>query len=615
MARRGSAPTVSPPPSAPHSLPLPPPSSADRLPLLPQETVPLAAAALLVDRLVLADESAFVVTWLEAQRAQRGKLEPPLAVRLLRAYRDTGRLDRARELANALPPNAPAGWGAIDQARLAIERAAIAAMDGRLAQAEADLKIAARALASAPSGAGQREQLDRSVVLAQLELKHNRVEAAQAALKLAEHVAERLEDGAWRVPVEMTLGQLAMRLGEPESAARHYASALGRSPAHGNAAMTAHGNAALALGAIGRSNEARGHAQQAIRIAALARAGWRHADAYDVLAIVEIATDRPAEALAAIEDAIAVLGDTEQPTLRYQLAEHKALALAMLGRAPAAKQALARAEKLRGELGAVDAIDDQDLVATRARTFEAAGQLEAAIAAGSPHLLRLPDAFVTGSLNLVVGRAALKHGDRKLARACVERAALSGSAHGWVFAERAASAALYREALSSGDSRVVSYAETLLASIDELAQDSPKRAGGDLVHVTTRDGVTRVPHAEVHAASSGCDLLVDTLSHELHVGGVSTSLERRRALEPLLAQFLRRAKEGLSAQEILQAAGGPGPDSADAEHRVRVLVSRVRDLLGGAHSIERVREAGERGKTRYRIASKISFALVEPRQR
>jgi hypothetical protein len=90
------------------------------------------------------------------------------------------------------------------------------------------------------------------------------------------------------------------------------------------------------------------------------------------------------------------------------------------------------------------------------------------------------------------------------------------------------------------------------------------------------------------------------------------SLERRRALEPLVVQLLRRAREGLSADEILRAAGGPGPESADAEHRVRVLISRVRDLLGEPAAIERVRDAGEYGKTRYRLAPNVQFALIEP---
>ena len=191
-----------------------------------------------------------------------------------------------------------------------------------------------------------------------------------------------------------------------------------------------------------------------------------------------------------------------------------------------------------------------------------------------------------------------------------QRAALNGDAHGWIFPERAASAALLREALASGDSRVVRYAEKILAGLGARAEASPPPS--NLVYVTTRGGVTRVPYAEVAQACVGCGVIVDTLAHELRASGSKTSLERRRALEPLVVQLLRRAREGLSAEEILRAAGGPGPESADAEHRVRVLISRVRDLLGDPAAIERVRDAGEYGKTRYRLAPNVNFALVEP---
>src|SRR5262249_31197016 len=101
-----------------------------------------------------------------------------------------------------------------------------------------------------------------------------------------------------------------------------------------------------------------------------------------------------------------------------------------------------------------------------------------------------------------------------------------------------------------------------------------------LFYVTTPQGVTRVRKSELGTITSGATLVVDTLVHALRVENREVSLERRRALEPLVVQLLRRAKEGLSAEEILRAAGGPGPESADAEHRVRVLISRVRDLLG-----------------------------------
>jgi tetratricopeptide (TPR) repeat protein len=572
--------------------------------------------------------------------AGRTRTDPTLAVRLLRAYRETGRIDRARDLAASLP-SAPNSWQPLDTARLAIERAILATVDGRGDHAEAELRLASRALSAAPKGTGLREQLDLHLAQAQLEVKLERVANATQALRLTEHVAERLEDGAWRGPVAMTLGHLSMRLADPRTAARHYGAALDRAAARGTAAMTAHGNLAIALGSIGRFDEGRHHAAHALEMAREVAAGWRHADAYDVLAIVEIAADRPQAALNAIDEALIVLGDIDHPMLRYQLAEHRTWALAMLGRVQSAKQWLGKAEKLRGDLGAVDPIEDQDLVSTRARTLEACGEYAEALQLALEHVERLPEAFVTGSLNLVAGRCALALGDEPAARAAVERAALSGDRHGWVFPDRVFSQALWELAVRSGDSRVVRYAEqavVLVQATDAPAEPSipPSRRsssvlilttppstddveaaaepphGEVLIYVTTPQGVTRVPLQELQRATEGATLVVDTLTHALRVDDREVSLERRRALEPLVVQLLRRAREGLSADEILRAAGGPGPESADAEHRVRVLISRVRDLLGDPAAIERVRDAGEHGRTRYRLAASVRFALVEP---
>jgi tetratricopeptide (TPR) repeat protein len=607
------------------------------------DVVSMAACSQLLDRLAASDDAQFIVAWVESVMSGRSRVDSSLAVRLLRAYRDVGRLDRARELAATLP-SSPSSWNPLDVARLAIERAIFATIDGRPDHADAELRQASRALQAAPRGAGLREQLDMHLTQAQLELRMNRASQAAGALRLAEHVAERLDDGAWKVPVSMTLGHLSMRLADPRTAAKHYAAALARSPARSVAAMNAHGNTAIALGSIGRFDEARTNAETAIAIAGEVASGWRHADAYDVLAIVEIAADRPLQALTAIDEALAVLGDLEQPTLRYQLAEHRTLALAVLGRAPQAKQWLAKTDKLRSELTAVDAVDEQDLVLARARTLECCGQLREAIQIAQAHAERLPNAFVTGSLNLVLGRCAIASGDQGLARIAVERAALSGDKHGWVFSDRPASAGLWGMALKSGDSRVVRFAEKILAvgnappaprdsippstsrrsfpSLSEMAANQGEdiervaeqhvEGAEALIYVTTPTGVNRVRRSEIARYTTGSALVVDTLAHALRVDNREVSLERRRALEPLVVQLLRRAKEGLSAEEILRAAGGPGPESADAEHRVRVLISRVRDLLGDPASIERVRDAGEYGKTRYRLSGNVQFVLIEP---
>jgi tetratricopeptide (TPR) repeat protein len=597
------------------------------------EGIALGETLKLVDRLAAADESAFIVGWLEAQIGGRTRVEPSLSVRLLRAYRETGRIDRARDLVATLPPN-PQGWNAIDTARLFVERAILAMLDGRTDHSESELRQAGRAIGTAARGTGLREQLDLQLTTAQLELKLGRNAPALAALKLAEHLAERIDDGPWRASVSMLFGHLAMRLADPRAATRHYGAALARSTTMGTVSLSAQANMAIALGSVGRFDEARHHATQSINIARDLGSTWRQADGHDVLAIVEIAADRPLAALHAVDEAQGVLGDPDQPVsplLRYQLAEHRTWALAQLGRMSGARQWLEKAEAFYAELPAVDLVDEHDLIVARVRTLEAAGQYQEALETGIPHATRFPEAFVTGSLNLCIGRSALLQGDQDLARVAVERAALSGDLHGWIFPDRALSRDLWRMAKQSGDSRVVRYAERMLgllaSPVGSIPPPAPSRASlaslpnipieesfvdNDLIYVTTAEGVSRVKREDLAEHTAGIDVVVDTMTHALRVHSREVSLERRRALEPLVVQLLRRAREGLSAEEILRAAGGPGPESADAEHRVRVLISRVRDLFGDAAAIERVRDAGEHGKTRYRVAGAVRFALVEP---
>ena len=161
-------------PDARRSVPPPPlPNAADG------DVVSIAACAQLLDRLAASDQAPFIASWIESVLSGRNRTDPTLAVRLLRCYRETGRIDRARELAASLP-SAPASWTPLDAARLAIERANLATIDGRADHAEAELRVAARALAAAPKGAGLREQLDLHVTQAQLEIKLDRLPGRRA---------------------------------------------------------------------------------------------------------------------------------------------------------------------------------------------------------------------------------------------------------------------------------------------------------------------------------------------------------------------------------------------------------------------------------------------------
>ncbi len=678
MARRAFLPSLPPPgalPSlAPKSVPPPAPSKSVPPPPLSEgrisfangsDGVSIPLALQLVDRLSTADDLTFLVSWIESALAARPRMDAGLSTRLLRAYRELGRFDRARELAATLPQS-PSSWSPLDGARLALERAYLAIGSDMLEHAQAELRAASRALSSAQRGSGLREQFDLHVATSQLELRLERTAQALAELRLAEHVAERLDAGAFRVGLSMTLGHLSMRLFEPKQSVKHYDAALDRSPTHSHAALRAHGNLAIALAATGKTDDARTHGTAACELARELAPGWRQADACDVLAVVELAADRPTIALQTLDEAVTALGEIEQVSVRYELALRRTQALAMLGRGQAAKQWLAKAEQFKADLRDSDPLDALELLAISGRTMEASGDPRDAMVLLLPHVERYPESYVSGMVNLVVGRAAFATGDEDTARRAVERVALAGDRRGWVFPDRAASSGLWELGLKSGDSRIVRYAERMMTYVSTgfappsmpapsmvpagSSSSAPPAASGSitpasvssippppsvpaglasspidldpaaesfgggetLIYVTTPMGVSRVRLRDIDRATEGAALVVNTIAHALRVNAREISLERRRALEPLVVQLLRRAKEGLSAEEILRAAGGPGPESADAEHRVRVLISRVRDLLGDPTTIERVRDAGEHGRTRYRLAQSIRFALVEP---
>ncbi len=623
----------------------PAPSSSEERLAVSNYAVPVAAAAQLLDRLAANDESAYVVSWMDRWMATRVRQEPALAVRLLRAYRELGQIESARDLAASLPPS-PTFWSGPDAVRLCIERAAISMWDGRLEHASAEIQQASRAASGGARVLAVREQLEIHLVTAQVEVALGHFEIAQASLRLAEHVSERLHPGAGRIGAAMTIGHLLMRVAEPRHAARQYGKALAASPAQSLHALRAGGNLAIALASTGLFDSARAHALAACQLATEIAPGQRQADAYDVLATTEIAADNPAGALQALEDAHAALGDLKQSRLRWELANHSTMAFAMVGEAELAEYWKTRTETIGKELGDTDAEHEHEFIVTKARVYEATGRYEHAIQLAGAHATRLGESFQTGMLNVILARCALRVGEQSIASASLERAALCGEKHGWIFPERAASRPLWDMALRSGDSRVVRYAErvlTVVTSSDASVHlpPGPSRAilsrpppsapssraswssssfdvfestSNDeaLMYVTTGDGVQRVRGSELGRATEGATLVVDTTTHQLRVEGREVSLGRRRALEPLVVQLLRRAREGLSAEEILRAAGGPGPESTDAEHRVRVLISRVRELLGDSASIERVREAGEHGKTRYRLSPSVRFALIEP---
>jgi tetratricopeptide (TPR) repeat protein len=628
-----------------------PPAERRSLPPEFGEVHAIPAVLALVDRLVALGDTPFVASWMDANFGSRARYELPLAVRMMRVWREAGRIDRARGLLTSLAPST--ANGSLDSARLSIEKAALFLLEQRLEHVEAELRAAGRVLKDVARGGATREQVEHHILSAELECAQGRRSQASATAKLAEHLAERLDDLPSRASLGTSLGRLALRLRDPRAAVIHLRVALERLPPRSPVALTSEANMAFALAITGSHLEARGHAHAAVAIATELRAPSLQADAYDILGVAELLADRPMVALDAIDEGLLLASEQERP-LRRTLTLHRTLALAILGRGDNAREWLGRLERfeLAGPSGhATSAREDSSLeheiamASLRARIEEADRRFGDVLDLVRPFGTSGAESYLAGMMWMTAARAAEQCGDSQAALEWVEGASLLGHRHGWVYPERDRSANLWSMALRSGDSRVVRYAEHLMTVPDAASMlsmpppssrlsllsmgppstrslDASVEAGGSsvelgqsgdtLVYVTTPGGVSRVALSDVKQNTESANLVVDTLHHMLRIGSREVSLERRRALEPLVVALLRRAREGLSGDDILRAAGGPGPESADAEHRVRVLISRVRELFGDPGAIERVRDAGEHGKTRYRVAGNLQFALVEP---
>src|SRR5690606_17586213 len=136
----------------------------------------------------------------------------------------------------------------------------------------------------------------------------------------------------------------------------------------------------------------------------------------------------------------------------------------------------------------------------------------------------------------------------------VEKGCLLGLDSGIVLAERRHNLGVWALALTSRDSRVVRFADTMLKRlVSERALPVPSdlpptfqqalarwqnASGAQPIWLARRFGVARVPLNEAEAEAQRAILSVNLISHEVRVGKKTVTLTRHRALEPQLVQLL-----------------------------------------------------------------------------
>jgi tetratricopeptide (TPR) repeat protein len=577
-----------------------------------------------VDRLAACEESGFLCKWLSSLEG----VSPALAVRRAFSLRSAGRLDEARSLLAQLS-DVPADWAPRDFARLSHERAWFAFANGDFNDARTMLGRGVAALVHNGRPGATSELIDLFLGEARLELAIGNWRAAQRALSHASQTVGQLPAGPWGVQLEITTGFSQLQLARPQAAYEAFERARSGARPGSVSYISAVAWSAIALAAMGRFDEARQCVGVALAAVETGSARWYAAQVYHALALVERIADRAYAALRAIERAEEHVEDSTPAMLRFAISAQRALALARVSRTRAADDALQVAENVRGRMGQVERVLEHSCLLAQARIAESRNSPAQVIRLLTP-ILGNSRYYHLGDALLACARASLELGRESDARGYAEEACVFGLETGFVFAERRLNANVWKLALSCSDSRAVRFADAMLRSLAvettpesvppptgteetlDLAPSSPSATGTKTVWLTTRAGVRELPLEDALSDAARYPLAVDLLTHRVRIGTRLVSLSRHRALEPLLVQMLRRADSGLTGEQVLAAAGGPGPESADSEHRIRVLISRLRALLGRSVLILTERAEGERAGTLYRLAPELQIALIEP---
>ena len=325
-------PSVPPPPPTGNTLPdsrrsVPPPSG-----LPGADGISIASCSQLLDRLAAADEAPFIASWIESVLSGRTRTDSTLAVRLLRAYRETGRVDRARDLGSVAAQRAgvvePARRGASrDRARHPGDHR----RPGRPRRGRAPARRprpggrteglgAARAARHAPDPGPARPEAQSGRQRVQRAPPGRARGRAARGRRLASPGGD--DPGAsLDAPGRSADGSQALCGGtRARPRPRHGLDERARQPGHRSGQ-----HRALRRGAVPRDP---GHRRS--------RASSRRAGATPTRTTCWRSSRSPPTgrwaALHAIDEALVVLGEIDHPMLRYQLAEHRTWALAMLGR-------------------------------------------------------------------------------------------------------------------------------------------------------------------------------------------------------------------------------------------------------------------------------------------
>lgn len=533
------------------------------------------------------------------------------------------------------------GQLAIARARVAAVQAHTAWLRGLSREADTFCQRALRSLDEAPPElssddleAAEAMRFDLFQLRARLLLEAGHHDQAREALdRIVQGASVSLRTRA-EAHARKELGFLTAREGDVSAAIRHYEQALQLVDRQADPDLYGLLSSRIARCHLmqGRWDEARDRLREGLSVRRRAGSLSGIATTLAVFAELNIAEEQPAEAGVHFRQAVTVMERFADMKLRAEILTSYATFLAEHGQVDEAREMADRVQGLVGDLARVEptlsALHDE----ARAAIAVSEGHIDdapALLQKARDRLVRLSAHYHVARTDLLTAEVYYKQHEsgRENVRPSIsllcEQACSVATRFGYHFGQRSRFRPVLELAAFDGGPESAAYLKrgaepvTLPLSSPTPSADADTRPrfrlfGPQGERVVDAAELGRVLHKPDGAVLTV--LQVDGRCEIRHRGTV-TLAELKRVALPLLRALITHPGKNMPAANLTELVWGAGPYDQKARTRLKVAISRLRDMLGedGRH-IKTVRGPGTRraSSTAYRLDPAFSFLWVEP---
>ena len=530
---------------------------------------------------------------------------------------------------------------AIGRARVSAVQAHTAWLRGLSREADTFCQRALRSLDEAPPDLAQDDleaaeamRFDLFQLRARLLLEAGHHDQARDALdRIVQRASVSLRTRA-EATARKDLGTLTAREGDVAAAIKHYEQALQLVDRQADPDLFGLLSSKIAQCYVmqGRWDEARERLREGLSVRRRAGSLSGVATTLAVFGELNVAEESPQEALVHFRQALSLMERVADMKLRAEILMSYATLLAEQGQVAEATEAASRVQGLVGDLQRVEPTLAAMYEATQAAIAsndERLDEAPALLQKARERLTRLSAHYHVATTDLLAAEVYFKQHEagRESARSSVrqhaEMACSVANRYGYHFGQASRFRPVLELAAFDGGSESATYLKrgtepvTVATAAPAPAPDSEARPR---YRVFAPQGERVVDAAEINRLlhkPSGAVLTVLQIDGrcEIQHRGTTQMAELKRVALPLLRALVTHPGKNIPAASLTEMVWGPGPYDQKARTRLKVAISRLRDMLGeDGKFIRTVRGPGGRraASTAYRLDPQFSFMWIEP---